>query len=125
MKKIFWCVVLGTAFFLIGCSNEKHVEGQVVEIQSNEDIGVVSFIMQTEESEEIGILLTDETSVVSWMGKLQDSGGRLTAEDFENMYVSVLYRDSSARTLGKEDGTTVRAYKAQEVRISGGDTRED
>ena len=55
MKKIFWCVVLGTAFFLICCSNEKHVQGQVVEIQSNEDIGVVSFIMQTEESEEIRI----------------------------------------------------------------------
>lgn len=67
MKKLFSVLLFSSVFLFAGCSQKRYLEGQVLEIQSNEDVGVVAFTIKADGNPETGILLTDETSIVSWI----------------------------------------------------------
>ena len=67
MKKLFSVLLFSSIFLFAGCSPKRYLEGQILEIQSNEDVGVVAFTIKADGNPETGILLTDETSIVSWI----------------------------------------------------------
>lgn len=84
MKKLLFVVILSSVFLFAGCSKERWVYGQALEMQSNDEVGIVSFTMREGASQEIGILLTDETSIEFWIkrdeGRSDGKGYRLSME---------------------------------------------
>lgn len=124
MKKLLFVVILSFVFLFAGCSKERWIYGQALEMQSNDEVGIVSFTMQEGASQEIGILLTDETSIESWI-KNGDDGKRyrLSKEELENANVSVQIHNSK-RTLVKKNGEKIPAYNAKKIVITTKDTGE-
>lgn len=127
MKKLLFVVILSSVFLFAGCSKERWVYGQALEMQSNDEIGIVSFTMREGASQEIGILLTDETSIELWIkrdeGRSDGKGYRLSKEELENANVSVQIQNSE-RTLVKENGEKIPAYNAKKIEIIAKDTGE-
>ena len=123
MKKLLFVVILGSVFLFAGCSKERWIYGQALEMQSNDGVGIVSFTMQEGASQEIGILLTDETSIESWIKNDEEKRYRLSKEELENANVSVQIHNSE-RTLVKENGEKIPAYNAKKIEIIAKDTGE-
>lgn len=127
MKKLLLVVILSSVFLFAGCSKERWVYGQALEMQSNDEVGIVSFTMREGASQEIGILLTDETSIEFWIkrdeGRSDGKGYRLSKEELENANVSVQIHNSE-RTLVKENGEKIPAYNAKKIEIIAKDTGE-
>ena len=127
MKKLLFVVILSSVFLFAGCSKERWVYGQALEMQSNDEVGIVSFTMQEGASQEIGILLTDETSIESWIkgdeGHNDGKRYRLSKEELENANVSVQIHNSE-RKLVKENGEKIPAYNAKKIVITTKDTGE-
>lgn len=127
MKKLLFVVILSSIFLFAGCSKERCLEGKVLEIQSNEDVGVVAFTIKPDGNPETRILLTDETSIVSWMrqyeGRNDEYNSRLSQKELENTCASVWF-SGPKRTFTKENGEKIPAYNATSIQIIGGDSRE-
>ena len=124
MKKLFSVLLFSSVFLFAGCSKERWIYGQALEMQSNDEVGIVSFTMQEGSSQEIGILLTDETSIESWINNGDDGKRyRLSKEELENANVSVQIHNSE-RTLVKENGEKIPAYNAKKIEIIAKDTGE-
>ena len=127
MKKLFSVLLFSSVFLFAGCSQKRNLEGQVLEIQSNEDVGVVAFTIKVDGNPETGILLTDETFIVSWIrqyeGRNDGYDSRLSKEELEDTYASVWF-SGSKRTFTKENGEKIPAYNATSIQITGGDIGE-
>ncbi len=46
MKKLFLVLLFSSVFLFAGCSKERWIYGQALEMQSNDEVGIVSFTMQ-------------------------------------------------------------------------------
>ena len=95
------------------------LSGEVVEWSTDWDTSLSSFVVQTEEGDRFGVLMTGQTVVLP--------SNTLSAEDFlrqppEGVVVSVLgQRDR--QTLTAQDGRTLAAFSAERVSIVGQVTR--
>lgn len=122
MKKMLFVVIFVSVFLFSGCSKERWINGKALEMQSNDEVGIVSFTMREGASQEIGILLTDETLIESWI-KNGDDGKRyrLSKEELENANVNVQIHNSK-RSFMKENGEKIPAYNAKKIEIIAKDT---
>ena len=117
MKKSALILLALCACLLSACGkSDDRLSGKVVETSVNDSVGLVSFVVRTDENKEVGILLTDEMSV----GVLVDG---MVTKDFlsgtrSDVLVSVEY-DRSQRTLTRKDGTQITAYNAKRVDVTG------
>lgn len=113
MKKgIFGLVLLFCVGCLSGCSQERWVYGVVTEVQKNDEMEVESFVIQTQPGEEIGVLITDETSMVCWVDDVD-------VDDFRKdipIGTGVIFdHEGVGRTLITESGETIQAYNAEHI----------
>ncbi len=117
MKKLTLILLALCTCLLTACGKSgDRLSGRVVETNVNDSVGLVSFVLRTDDDKEVGILLTDETSV----GVLVDG---IVTKDFlsgtrSDVLVSVEY-DRSQRILTRADGAEIDAYNAKRVDVTG------
>ena len=115
------CLVYGVFIlflvFAFGHSDGRLTErsGEVVEWSTDGDTSLSSFVVQTEEGDRFGVLMTGQTVVLS--------SDTLSAEDFlrqppEGVVVSILGK-KGRQTLTAQDGRTLAACSAERVSIIG------
>lgn len=114
MKKIALSLVLFCLCLLTACGGGKTVSGAVVERVLPEDGGPASFVLQTDGGDRVGILLTEDTHVISWIGGVTRDD--LLAPDREGFTLSVSC-GRAAPAMTAQSGETVRAYTAKSVEI--------
>ena len=115
------CLVYGVFIlflvFSIGYSNGNgrltEQSGEVVEWSTDGDTSLSSFVVQTEEGDRFGVLMTGQTVILP--------SDTLSAEDFlrqppEGVVVSVLGK-KGRQTLTAQDGRTLAACSAERVSI--------
>lgn len=117
------CLVYGVFIlflvFSIGYSNDNgrltELSGEVVEWSTDGDATLSSFVVQTEEGDRFGVLMTGQTVVLP--------SDTLSAEDFlrqppEGVVVSA-FSQKGPQTLKAQDGKTLVAYPVYQVAIVG------
>ena len=117
------CLVYGLFIlflaFSIGYSNRNgrltELSGEVVEWSTDGDTTLSSFVVQTEDGDRFGVLMTGQTVVLP--------SDTVTAEDFlrqppEGVVVSVLGKNGR-QTLTAQDGRTLAAFSAEQIAIVG------
>lgn len=108
------CLLASCALILTGCSTVQPVSGQVVERAAGEDGDLAAFVVQTRTGERIGLAMTDETRIFSWVDGV--SGQDFIAGTLDAAAVSVV--PGSTAELTAADGSVLPAYEAAEVQIT-------
>lgn len=113
MKKgIFGLALLLCVACLSGCSQERWISGVVTEVQKNDKMEVESFVIQTQPGEEIGVLLTDETSIFSWADDVDVDAFR---KDIPISTGVLFVHEGVGQTLITESGKSIKAYNAEQI----------
>lgn len=115
MKRIILPIIMIGILLLAACNSEHKVSGEVIEWTMNEDTGVSAFVVQTEGGKQVGIIVSDNTSV--WSSDI------VSADDFrhneqDGVFVSVVC-EKGMQKLKNESGAELTAYTADVVRITG------
>lgn len=109
------------AFFWAGGA-KRQISGRIVATKVDDATGGVSFVVQTEDGQEIGVLLSDETMVFSFLDGFpieRFQAGLMT----DTLLVSADL-GGARESLAAEDGKTIPAYYADQVEVTG-DLRPD
>lgn len=101
---------------LSGCGGGRSVSGEVVEVHGGGAAGAFSLVVRTQDGEEAGILMTEETSVMSWVKGFDEEAYRVEPR-VGAMLTAMCGRVGQALTT--DDGREVTAYPAGEVEITG------
>ena len=101
--------------YLTACDRQQSLSGEVVEWSTAGDTNLSSFVVQTEDGDRFGILMTGQTIVLP--------NDTLSAEDFlrqppEGVVVSA-FSQKGPQSLKAQDGKTLIAYPAYQVAIVG------
>lgn len=115
MKKYVLLLALCLAL-LSGCGGGRSISGEVVEVHGGGAEGAFTLVVRTEDGEEAGVLMTEETSVLSWVKGFDEKayqgeprvGAMLTAKC-----------GRGGQSLTTEAGRALTAYPASEVEITG------
>ena len=114
MKKALLSALIFFACMLSACGGEHSVSGRIVEADTDPGVGLVSFVVRTDRDKEVGILLTDETHIFTFVDGLDADTFREGAQT--DVAVTVTY-DPSRRSLVTEDGNKVTAYNATHIEV--------
>lgn len=101
---------------LSACGGKKQEDGRIVEMNMDGEAGLVSFIMQTDERKETGVLVTDETQILSLVEGIDADDFRAGRQ--KDVLVSVHFA-GGRRTISTQDGEKIRAYQAEIIEITG------
>lgn len=114
MKKALLSALIFFACLLSACGGEHSVSGRIVEADTDPGVGLVSFVVRTDRDKEVGILLTDETHIFTFVDGLDADAFRDGAQT--DVTVTVTY-DPSCRSLVTEDGEKLTAYSATHIEV--------
>lgn len=114
MKKRLGLLIWICLCFLSACHTEKEISGEVIERSMSEDAGILSFVIQTDAGEKNGVLVTDETLILSWVDSVTSDDFRFTGRD--GIVVSVSY-DGSVQTMTTKNGEEIPARHAERIQI--------
>ncbi len=96
-------------------SGERRASGRIVRLETNPQVGVTSFILRTEKGETLGLLLTDETYVFSFVEGMDARTFRAGPET--EVAVSVVY-SRPREPLTDRDGGEVPTYCADQIEVT-------
>ena len=83
MKKALLSALIFFACMLSACGGEHSVSGRIVEADTDPGVGLVSFVVRTDRDKEVGILLTDETHIFTFVdGPDADTFREMYQKDF-------------------------------------------
>lgn len=114
MKKALLSALIFFACLLSACGGEHSVSGRIVEADTDPGAGLVSFVVRTDRDKEVGILLTDETHIFTFVDGLDANAFRDGAQT--DVTVTVTY-DPARRSLVTEDGEKLTAYNATHIEV--------
>lgn len=115
MKKYALLFLLVCLAALSACSSERTIYGEIVQVNAGAD-GMDSFVMRTWEGEEIGVRMTDETEVWSWVDGMSEQDFR---EDGQIGTQVSIERKYAKDKLYNADGEKLVTYRAGSVYIRG------
>lgn len=101
---------------LSASSSQKKLSGKIIETSINEEIGVVSFVVQADTGKDIGIILTNETAVFSFEDGI--TVDEFKAGSFTCVIVSVEY-ENSRHSLTTKYNHEITSYTAKAIQITG------
>lgn len=110
-------VLVCTVVFLLSRSAERQVEGRILEAREGDTAGSVSLVIQAEDGEELGLLLSDGTDVFS----LLDGGvsNDFLEGRFSDRAVVSVYLTGPWGRMETEDGRTLPVYHARQITLCG------
>ena len=94
--------------------SDNEVQGRVTELTVDEETGVVTFVVQSATGKDIGLIVTDETSIYSFIDGVDDS------EFITGAYVDstvVVEYGNSRHSLTTQNGEEMRAYETETIYI--------
>lgn len=105
---------------LSACGGERRADGRVIEVGIEEGTGVVSLVIQTDAGKELGVLITDETGIISLVDDVADgvTAGEFKSGAFADIAVAVDY-ESPRSSFTRKDGREITAYRADIIMITG------
>lgn len=115
MKK--FCIIMLTALAaaaFTGCG-EKEFSGSITEQNIRDDIGIISFVIEDDTGKQTGVLMTDETSVISLADGVDEEdflNGKLAGAE-----VTVIPQKSGRRSIAVESGEEIPAYNADIITV--------
>lgn len=116
LKRCRFIFLLLCSFFLCACGRkEMTVDGEAVEVISDEDGKGASLVIRTDDGEEIGVLIDDDTAIVSYVDDRASEefrNGNLTA------FTATAYCKPKKSSLIREDSSEIDAYRATELGIT-------
>lgn len=116
MKKIVLILFGISLFILYSCGNQREVLGKIIETDIDEETGVVSFVIKTDNEEDAGIFLTDETDILSFAEGVK--ADEFKKGFFTDVIVSVEC-ENSHRSLVTKNNQEITAYNAKKIQIIG------
>lgn len=121
MKKRLIVLFVLCICLLCACNSEQTITGQVITASSGTDTESAQFVILTNEGKEIGIVMDTETFVATWLDGVD-------VENFKSgKVVDVMIAvecDRSSSSLTTEDGKEIKAYTANDIRITALLTRD-
>lgn len=99
---------------LAACGSTKNISGKIIETNVDDDLGMVSFVVRTDEDKDTGILITDKTSIFSFVEGM--SSEAFKACPLTEVIVSADC-EGLRRSLFTQDGNKIKAYTAKQVII--------
>lgn len=128
-KPVFWITmaaiiaILIAAVCLLTNSADNHflkikrdISGTIIEANTDDGHELVSFVLQTDDNKEVGILLTDETYCFSFVEGM-DSETFKSNPQVEVLVSVECYR--SHKSLLTDEGNQITAYDAEQIIIDG------
>ncbi|MDW2798970.1 hypothetical protein RZO55_15450 [Clostridium boliviensis] len=100
---------------LSACGVESKVSGKVIEANIDDTIGVVSFVVQTDADQEIGILMTDETYISSFADGI--TADEFKTGSFSKVIVSIEY-ENLRHSITTKNNQEIAAYNAKQIQIT-------
>lgn len=115
MKKKFIMLLVVGICLLCGCNNKKSITGQVVEAFTGTDSNNTQFVIRTEDNEEIGIMMNEQTHVWCFVNDLDVEAFK--KGNLSDVMISVDYSEPSA-SIKASDNSKIKAYIADDIEIS-------
>ena len=116
LKRCRFMFLLVCSFFLCACgSREMTIDGEAVEVIPDDDGKGSSFVIRTDDGEEIGVLIDDDTVIVSYADDRafeEFRNGSLTA------FTATAYCKRRKFSLERGDSSEIDAYRATEIGIT-------
>lgn len=116
MRKIAECLFLLALCLLSACGGEKRIVGKVVETNLGDGGTMTSFVVRTAKGKDLGVLVTAETHIVSWIEDL--SVEDFQAGTFGGAMVTAQY-EGLRQSFTTQSGESIAAYTARTVFIDG------
>lgn len=116
MKTIKTLVLALVLLCLSACSAEKEVSGEVMEVLVDQVTGADVFVVQTEENEDIGIIMGSESYLIPWMDEFDEEAFRAGTQT--GVMVSAAC-DRAKKTITTNEGKEIPAYQAGHVSVTG------
>lgn len=125
MRRRGWralALVFLCAGLLSACGGKtKQVRGLVTQLQTDGDGGLTAFVVRTDEGEQVGVLLSDETLAFppedgSWSAQELRKAFQAALREDVQISADCLPRKQTLTALG---GETLAAYEADYIRITG------
>lgn len=116
MKKILAICLLIAVGALSACGAEKTISGEVVEVSVDAAAGGESYVIRTEDSEDIGVIMEQDAYIVPWLEEFDEDAFK-TGEQTGVIVTATCKR--SRTTLTTKDGKEITAYPAMRVSING------
>lgn len=131
-QPVLWAVVAAVAAGLVltvclatdptdGSGKTREIKGLVTGLQAGENGGLTAIVIQTDEGEQIGILLTQDASIYS------PESGSWTMDDPQAAFQAVIQPDTMIsadcarrkQALTTDSGARIAAYEARYISVTG------
>lgn len=107
---------------LAGCSMEKEITGEIIEVQLHEDTGTETYVIRTEKGDTVALTAGSATAVSSWVDGIDAQG--LRSGGYTGVIASAAYNRTGSATVRTKDGMEVKAYTAVNLVVEERVTRE-
>ena len=122
MKKLLLGITLiFCGGLLVGCSTEKEITGEIVEVHVDEAAGIEEYVLLTEKGDIIGLTATNGTALFSWVDSLD-----IEAIQFGEQRGAIVSAKCgrTKTTIVTKDGTEIKAYPATNIVVEEAVIRE-
>lgn len=113
-RSVLFAAALLWAVLLAACGGERTLSGEIVEFDSSGEAGLASFVLETERGERIGVLVSEETLLWSWVDGVE--GAEFRANPQHHSTVSVTCR-GPRQSMTDSAGGRLTAYVAETVTV--------
>jgi len=97
---------------LAGCSTEKEITGEIIEVHIDEAAGIEEYVVITEKGDTVGLTATSSTAVFSWVDTIDVEA--IQSGEPSGAIVSAKC-DRTKTTIVTKDGEEIQAYPATTI----------
>ena len=116
MRKIAGIFAIMCCITMVACSAEKEVFGEVMEVLVDQVTGTEVYVVQTEEKEDIGIIMGGSSYLIPWTDEFDEEVFQAGTQT--GVIVSAAC-DRAKKTITINEGKEIPAYQARRVSVTG------
>lgn len=116
MKKIVLLFAATLLCLFTACTHQNKLSGKIIETNIDESTGLVSFVVHTDSNKDVGIFLTDETYIFTFVDGF--TVDEFKEGSFTDITVSVEHAQPQ-KTLSMANGRKITAYNAKQIDLTG------
>ena len=122
MRKMFLGISLILfGILLVGCSAEKEITGEIIEVRIDEASGIEEYVVLTEKGDTVGLTATNGTALFSWVDGLDVEA--IQSGEQSGAIVSAQCGQTKT-TIVTKDGNEIKAYPATNIVVIEAVTRD-
>lgn len=114
MRQVCIPIIMLCGCFLAGCSAEKEITGEVIEVHIDETAGIEEYVVLTEKGDTVGLTADSGTLLHSWVDAFDEDAFR--AGEQSGAVVSAKCARTKT-TIVTEGGKEIKAYPATNIAV--------